>query len=633
MTFCARVCVLTLTILFFSSAVWATPLKLQSSQRSGTSQDSSPKDIGQRAQIVLENEAAIESLRGPIGELTRSIRNLELPGERARAVFAERVNVIDLADPSASGMTIVDIDARELGWQLGKPEVQKSKSLALWTRFLKSVDYFESSGFYSIRGSFMDKDPGLFRSPSGFKGTARMKDGSLAWIRASVDLDWRRTGENKNPNWTIESFKTTSFELMLSPSTLYQDVTRNALSAGDRARAERSLRDEFLVGWVRGVGSGEIDLDEFMAGLIGALEDGSFRSDWAHTSVVDFDRDGWDDIYVLPYNARAMFFRNRGDGTFEEIGASIGLALDGVNAALFADIDNDADDDVILSFHPLETKVFENTGGTYTLKQEGLPSLAVTMSAVDYDQDGLLDVYLGRYNGSHIGAMAAALERAHRNGEEVVPDFPGMTPEESREVANRLLGDGEPFVNIPGPPNILLRNVGGRFEKAEHAEPVEVYHQTLATAWSDIDRDGDMDLYVVNEGGPNRLVRNDGDGRFVDITDDATRDVGFGMGVSFGDFDDDGRQDIYVTNMYSKAGQRIAANMGSEERIVSSARGNSLLHNTGSGYELLEGAVVEAADFGWGGTFFDANNDGSLDLYAPAGYVTMPPEVARPGDS
>jgi hypothetical protein len=268
------------------------------------------------------------------------------------------------------------------------------------------------------------------------------------------------------------------------------------------------------------------------------------------------------------------------------------------------------------------------------VKQDGLPGLALGLTTIDYDQDGLLDLYLGRYNGLHIGAMAAALERARRSGEEAIPNFPGMTAEESRELANRLFGDGEPFVNIPGPPNVLLHNVGdGRFEPAKDAGPAEPYYQTMAAGWSDIDLDGDMDLYVVNEGGPNQLVRNDGAGHFVDITDDATRDVGFGMGLSFGDYDDDGRQDIYVTNMYSKAGQRIAASMGSDERVVSSARGNSLLRNTGSGYELLAGANVEAADFGWGGTFFDANNDGTLDLYAPAGYVTMPPEVAVAGDS
>ncbi len=528
-------------------------------QGASVSQDPSVDDVAQRARNVLENEAAIESLRGPIGELTRSIQNLALPGERARSIFAKRVKVVDLAGPSASKRTILDIDARESSWQLGDPIVQDARSVALWTALLGGVNYFESSSFYTIRGSFSDEDPTAFHSPSGFRGTARMKDGGLAWVRASLDLDWRRTGTNKRSVWKLEAFRTTAFDVMRAPVTLYTDVTRGALSAKDLATAERSMRDEFLIGWVGGIRSGEIDLDEFMTGLLGSLEDGSFLGNWAHISVVDIDRDGWDDIYVMPNDAPALFFRNRGDGKFEEIAESIGLGLEGVNAALFADLDNDSDDDVVLSFYPGETKIFENTGGSFAVKQDGLPSLVLGLAVVDYDQDGLLDLYLGRYNGLHIGAMAAA--------------------------------------------------------------------------WSDVDLDGDMDLYVVNEGGPNQLFRNEGGGRFVDITDDATRDVGFGMGVSFGDYNDDGRQDIYITNLYSKAGQRIVTEMGSEDRVVSSARGNSLLRKTGSGYELLAGAIVEAADFGWGGSFFDPNNDGTLDLYAPAGYVTMPPEVAAVGDS
>lgn len=591
-------------------------------------------DLAQRAQTVLESEAAIESLRGPIGELTRSIKNLALPGERARVVFSDQIDVVDLAGPPRSSRAVLDIDARESIWNLGSPAKQDTKDLALWALFLDAVDYFENASFYTIRGSFAAEDPELFQSPSGFKGTARMKDGGLAWVRASMDLDWRRSGPAESPVWTLETFKTTEFKEVRSPSSFYEDVTSDMLSASDLTRAQRSMRDEFLIGWVRGVSTGDVDLDDFMAGILGALEDGSFMGDWAHTSVVDFDRDGWDDIYVMPNNAPALFFRNAGDGSFEEIGSSIGLGLEGVNGALFADFDNDSDDDAILTFYPDETKIFENTGANYVLKQEGLPSLAIALSAVDYDQDGLLDLYLGRYNGLHIGAMAAALDRTRAKGEEPVPDFPGMSAEESFELAAHLSGDGEPFVNIPGPPNVLLRNVGGcRFEKVKDVGAVAPYYQTLAADWSDIDMDGDMDLYIVNEGGPNQLVRNDGDGRFVDITNDAARDVGFGMGVSFGDYDEDGLLDIYITNMYSKAGQRIAASMGSEERVVSSARGNSLLHNTGSGFELMIGSVVEAADFGWGGTFFDPNNDGVLDVYAPAGYLTMPSEVARPGDS
>lgn len=587
-----------------------------------------------RAQVVLENEAAIESIREPIAELTRSIQNLALPGERARALFAAHVDVVDLARPFGSKKPIVDIDAYESTWRVAGEQSRKGKSLKLWRRFLDQVDYFDNASFYSIRGSFAAADPTLFHSPSGFKATARTKDGDVMWVRASVDLDWRKGGADEAPKWTIEGFRTTSFRVMRSPSTLYTDVTADALSAADLAMAQRSKRDEFLVSWVRGIRDGEIDLDEFMDGLIGSLADGSFEGNWAHVSVVDIDADGWDDVYVMPVNAPAMCFRNRGDGTFEEIGARIGLRLDGANAALFADFDNDSDPDVAVSFYPGETRIYENTGGRFAVKQAGLPGLAITLSAADYDRDGLVDLYLGRYNGLHIGAMAAALERARRNGQKVTPKFPGMEAAESRELARRLFSTGEPFVNIPGPPNALMRNVGGcRFERAEAVAPAEPYYQTLAVAWSDIDLDGDQDLYIVNEGGPNQLVRNDGKGRFADVTDAATEDVGFGMGVSFGDYDEDGRPDIYVTNMYSKAGQRIAAEMASEKRVVSSARGNSLLHNTGKGYEFLAGAVVEAADFGWGGTFYDPNNDGTLDVYSPAGYVTMPSEVARPGDS
>ena len=110
------------------------------------------------------------------------------------------------------------------------------------------------------------------------------------------------------------------------------------------------------------------------------------------------------------------------------------------------------------------------------------------------------------------------------------------------------------------------------------------------------------------------------------------------MGLSIGDYDNDGRQDIYVTNMYSKAGLRISEQMGANEKIKGSARGNSLLRNGPSGWERVSGVeapdiLVEAADFGWGGAFADFNNDGILDLYAPAGYVTMPDPVESVGET
>ena len=147
-----------------------------------------------------------------------------------------------------------------------------------------------------------------------------------------------------------------------------------------------------------------------------------------------------------------------------------------------------------------------------------------------------------------------------------------------------------------------------------------------------------MDLYVTNELGPNFLMMNQGDGTFLDISDEATGDVGWGMGASWGDYDSDGRQDMYVTNMFSKAGTRIAEQMQSSEVIVKSARGNTLIRNGPNGFAVVSGleppaALVEAADFSWGGAFADLNNDAVLDIYVPAGGVSVPKEIVTIGDS
>jgi hypothetical protein len=298
-----------LSVLLLSSAALAAGESTAPASGASASPAPPADETARRARIVLDNEATIDSLRAPIAELTRSIQNLALPGERARPIFAQRVMVVDLAGSSTSERTIVDIDAHESSWKVGKPERRDARSLALWADFLSKVDYFEHSSFYTIRGSFAAGDPALFHSPSGFKATARMKNGELAWVRASLDLDWRRTGADradKNPVWKIEAFKTTGFDVIRAPATLYTEVTNDALSAADRAAAQRSLRDEFLVGWVRGIRSKEIDLDVYMADFLGTLEDGSERGNWAHTSVVDFDRDGWDDIYVMHHDAPAL---------------------------------------------------------------------------------------------------------------------------------------------------------------------------------------------------------------------------------------------------------------------------------------------------------------------------------------
>jgi hypothetical protein len=333
---------------------------------------------------------------------------------------------------------------------------------------------------------------------------------------------------------------------------------------------------------------------------------------------------------------KGLFFRSRGDGTFEEIGARLGLDLDGVHASAFADFDNDGDQDVFVSNFAKGLRYLRQDNGRFVAQPDALgfvPGWSICMAVGDYDRDGLLDVYCGAYAGTYIGPIAAAKEQARREGKAVDESFPGLAKAEAAELTRRLFApEADPILRRPGPPNILLRNTGGRFVRAQEAG-TEIYYNTMAATWVDFDRDGDLDLYVVNEAGPNQLLRNAGDGTFDNLRDGVTDEYGYGMGATWGDYDNDGKVDLYVTNMYSKAGIRIAARYGASPAVAASARGNSLIRNLGGRFERIGDSPSTAADFGWGGAFADFDNDGRLDIYAPAGYVTMPPEVAQTGDT
>ena len=116
--------------------------------------------------------------------------------------------------------------------------------------------------------------------------------------------------------------------------------------------------------------------------------------------------------------------------------------------------------------------------------------------------------------------------------------------------------------------------------------------------------------------------------------------AGFGMGASWGDYDNDGRQDLYISNMYSKAGLRITAQIdGMDPRFRRSADGNRLFRNLGNGkFNLRSGEKpsdlhVVKAGWSWGGQFMDVDNDGYLDLYVTNGFRTTPEALSTPVDT
>lgn len=186
---------------------------------------------------------------------------------------------------------------------------------------------------------------------------------------------------------------------------------------------------------------------------------------------------------------------------------------------------------------------------------------------------------------------------------------------------------------------------GGVFEEAPENPDLMLWLNSFHSTWSDFDADGDPDLFISNDYGPDLIMRNDGpdaNGR-VTFHESSTELAGdemqqFGMGVTLGDYDADGKLDAYLTYMSSKAGARINAQFPQlSERTRDLALGNKLFRQVEGRFVRVSGLtppalMVAKTGWSWGGQFGDLDNDRYLDLYVPSGYYTAPPAVATEVD-
>ena len=184
--------------------------------------------------------------------------------------------------------------------------------------------------------------------------------------------------------------------------------------------------------------------------------------------------------------------------------------------------------------------------------------------------------------------------------------------------------------------NALFRNNGdGSFVNVTDEVGLQTNNHrfSLAAAWEDYDNDGDVDLYVANDYGHNCLYRNDG-GTFVEVAPTVNAvDANFGMSVSWGDADRDGWMDVYISNMFSAAGNRVISqpnfmtDLTNDQRQIYRilARGNSLLRNE-QGKMFADVSAASGVTMGrwaWSSLFADINNDGWEDLLVTNGYLTQ----------
>jgi hypothetical protein len=583
---------------------------------------------------VVGGEELILKLTPMLGKISRNLLNLQLPGLSHE--FADSVTVRDLegevdfeAKPPAGQL----ITAQELNLAEASRQIPGAE-LSLWVPLLEKIDYFEHAKLKIIKGSFLSDQHDEFEGLVKFSGLARNKAGSWSSLSGKQSLTWSKQTEG---DWKISKWETKNFSTATSTHQFFSDRLDEALpNFTDRAKARHSIHEEELIKYYK---SGKTRVRSYDFSPIA-------MSQKPGISVVDIDQDGYDDLYLMVRMGKNLLLRNRGDGTFEEIADSLELAIKGNSTCgIFADFDNDGDSDLILGRSVEGSLYFENTGSWFEeIKQEtAFPALVVSISAADYNRDGLLDLYFSTYRMGQLGSGNSGL--APEDDSSKWPER-FLSSEDSAEFRKRYraetsTGGDIDFLNQVGPPNVLMVNLGGgKFAPAPEGPQINVWKNTLQATWSDIDEDGDPDLYLSNDFSSDHLFRNDGKDGFVDVTKESgLTTYGFGMGASFGDYDNNGHQDLYVSNMFSKAGRRILSSFdGIDPNYLHSVNGNILYKKLDTKtFERVSGLeppslLVAEAGWSWGGQFVDFDNDGDLDIHALSGYFTAPKELASEVD-
>ena len=320
----------------------------------------------------------------------------------------------------------------------------------------------------------------------------------------------------------------------------------------------------------------------------------------ASVSVTDFDGDGRPDLYLTNsrFGEPNALYHNRGDGTFEEVAASAGLADlnkpgEGVSmGAVWGDFDNDGREDVLVYRYGY-LALFRNVDGHHfedVTEKAGLRRWVNSNGAIwiDYDRDGLLDLYVTAYFRSDIDLWHLKTTKIMHN---------------SFEFATN------------GGKNLLFHNLGnGKFEDVTDKMGVGSTRWTLAAASADFNGDGWPDIYLANDYGPEELYLNDHGRRFVLTTAGLESESKSGMSATLGDAFNRGRLDAFVTNI-SERGYLFQNNNLRLNEMPESHRFRN----------VAEGAIADAG-WAWGAQFGDLNNDGANELFVANGFISADPK-------
>ena len=330
----------------------------------------------------------------------------------------------------------------------------------------------------------------------------------------------------------------------------------------------------------------------------------------------DYNGDGWQDIFLVDggsltdpainMRARHRLFRNRGNGSFEDVTASSGIVHREYGmGACAADYDNDGWTDLYITAVGPNALYHNNAGNgftdvTRTTGVDGGDIFSASCAFIDFDRDGDVDLFVVNYVDARVGNNI----------------FCGDTSRKFRIYCH-------PLTFTPRH-NVLYRNNGnGTFtDISKEAGVLDHRGNGLGVVAGDYDDDGWPDVFVANDSTPNFLFHNEQGRGFKEVALVAGVSVASdgnpraGMGTDFADYDNDGHLDLLVTNHELEA-HSLFRNLGKalfEDATFPSGVGSATLPYVG-----------------FGAVFFDEDNDADLDLAIVNGHVMNSPSHVRPG--
>jgi hypothetical protein len=270
-------------------------------------------------------------------------------------------------------------------------------------------------------------------------------------------------------------------------------------------------------------------------------------------AFADWNRDGWLDLYFGVNSGTGWAYTNNGNGSFRRLTNTVLPAVSGPNfGAAWGDIDNDGWPDLLVGVNGGgNDALLRNVNGVFSRASiQQFPATggnANNVAWADYDNDGLLDAFVANSDQNDFllhNESAASFRR-------VLTNAIATEPGNSQGAAWADYDDDgliDLYVSRVNTPGLLFRNLGGgRFLKVTNNVIGQTGGVSQGCAWIDYDNDGRLDLFVANPNAANWLFHNEGNGQFSRVTTGAlVTDVTTHMGCAWADYDNDGWLDVFI---------------------------------------------------------------------------------------